>query len=1249
VKSALRSVLIALLLIVPIVAPDVAHVIGFSGMNRGESNPPQISHVASTTDRVFLNQTFDNENTGAVPKDWYITSSQYGNVTVDGAGFRGKCAMIIDNSTGDNPSAYRYFAEQTNTVGIAFAIKPTSNAGPNANIEIFIDDGNFNGANIIFTNGKIAYRTDSGLHDLRTSYVSDRWYNIKMILNIPANTYNIHIDDHLEKIGADFIGTCKQLHRIVFNNTGGQDGSSLPVAYFDELWGRLGIEIPRGYSTIQEGINKANDGDLLFVTGKRTYYESVIISKSICLVGEDICTTIINGGLVSPEGIPDGISIPANDVCMYGFTIRATRGVGIRVQGSNNTIEDNNVTGGLSDGMYVSGSGNYFAGNIITNNNCSGIQVIGSNCTLINNTISSNDLHGIFVSGSDCAVYDNLIKSSRDRGILIFKGNRNLIRNNTITSNGIGLECDAETQNNRIYQNRFVSNEKKPQALEHGNNQWDDGYPYIPDDKTGGGNYWSDFDTVDVYSGANQDLHACFLTSDGISDEPYHLTPQVQDRYPLFLIQNVTQDHQEVTDLCHVTYTIECGVSVKVNAAILENVSIESAFLLVDYDSSSENITMTFDAQARTLAGTIPPKKFGTQVKYRVSIHANLALEVNSTYYPLTGPYSVNDFTAPSIDNIVWAPSVPDDNQTVRVWAHVVDTCSGVSGVFLSYKFNDTWWIANMAKTDNDNYKASMPKQPGNMTVSFNVSAVDMVGNRASRDTLSIQVVRLPELSVTNATNPNLIIEPCDIDLGIMYRGQKITDSNLTICNKGQENMAWNIIMIKDGDWLKSILPSTGVLQPGKCATVLMTIDTTTCLDPNLYVAELSVNANGSVPRWVVLLRFIVRDIVIDDSWCSMPAPQRSDLNETQYLAFHTEWTHNCADAASGKIRVNSNGTMTDWLPVNGTGWAVLPWNPKNPGLYIFNVVAVDFIYVDNNPVYHITSFTQKAASLTVIWDRVNLVLRVTDDRIDVDNNASVTWVGSVYESDNSPFVGNPILNDTLNKHTVGRYCFTASSVNDTKYGLTVFQSNLVFCIWDEIKVNVGGVSNKQTQVGKPETVWVLGIYEYDNMLLKGANGTLYLDVYVLAYDGSTQRWAWVWNRTDPMDWSSLYDRWEKTYSFDDLGPRRFTVSKSHPVEDRLYNLTAVNDLVVPPLDVTWLGGGWAPWPDPLPDLPTDNASGTIPFPVQGSLEIPFWAISAIIVTLAIGLVLIFAIIVVSGKQRTRKSLSDHVKDGPIK
>jgi len=1251
VKSALRSVLIALLLIVPIVAPNVAHVIGFSGMTSGESDLSQISHVASNTNRLFLKQTFDDENTGAVPKDWYITTSQYGNVTVDGAGFHNKCAMIIDNSTSDNPSPYRYFAEQTNTIGIAFAIKPTSNAGPNANIEIFIDDGNFNGANIIFTKGKIAYRTDSGAYDLRTSYVPDRWYNIKMILNIPANTYNIHIDDHLEEIGADFMGACTQLHRIVFNNTGGQDGSSLSVAYFDELWGRLGIEIPRDYPTIQEGINKANESDLVFVTGKRTYYESVIINKSICLVGEDMRTTIIDGGLVSPEGIPDGVSIQADDVCMYGFTIRTTRGAGIRVQGSNNTIEDNNVTGGLRDGMHVVGSGNYFAGNIITDNSWSGVQVIGSNCTLKDNTISSNDLCGINISGSGCAVYDNFIKSSRDRGILIFKGDRNLIRNNTITANGIGLECDSGTQNNRIYQNRFIGNDKKPQALEYGVNQWDDGYPYEPDIQTGGGNYWSDLDSVDRYSGADQSQRSCFPAPDGISDSPYSLSPQTQDRYPLFLIQGVTDDTKTTSesDPC-VQHNVDYDTGVAVTAYMLRNVTVANATIYVEsslaFDHSHESMTMGIsDIGNNAWRGTIPGKKYGTMVTYNISAHAEMDIEVNSTDYPLTGPFSIEDHTKPNIGSNGWTPSAPDNETTIVVWAIVNEppNASGVASVSLSYLFGNTWWTAEMIRTSSDNYTALMPKQPGNTTLSYNILAVDKAGNNASIAGPGIRVLIVSTLSVNNTATS---LEPCDIDLGVMYRGEKRTDSRLTLSNVGQENLAWNITTVNSGDWLKSILPPNGILQPGRSTTVALTVDTTSCLDPNLYVTELTVVANGSVPRWVVLVRFTIRDIVIDDSWCSLPAPLRSNIDENVTFAFHVKWTHNCSYAASGTVTVG--GYQLPLTP-NGTGWISFQISLPSAGSETFWVSAVDFIYTKDNQLYHIKSFTQRAENLTAIWDRVRVILKVTDDRIDVNSKVDITWGSSVYEYDNSRFTGSVELNDTLTKATVGRYCITTSNINDTKFGLTAFQSNSVFCIWDRFKINVGGVSGKQTQIGKPETVWVMVLYEYDNMVFKGANGTVYLDVYVLVYNGSAQHWVWVWNRTDPMDFSYTYDRWEKSYSFDDPGPRRFVVSRLHPVEDRLYNLTAVNDLVVPPLDITWFGGGWGQWPDPLPDLPMDNSSITIPFPTQSSQEIPFWAFSAITATLAVGLVLIFAIIVVSGKRRTRKSLSDHVKDRPLR
>jgi hypothetical protein len=463
----------------------------------------------------------------------------------------------------------------------------------------------------------------------------------------------------------------------------------------------------------------------------------------------------------------------------------------------------------------------------------------------------------------------------------------------------------------------------------------------------------------------------------------------------------------------------------------------------------------------------------------------------------------------------------------------------------------------------------------------------------------------------------------------------------MTVSNNGGENMSWKIQTVSGGDWLKTVVPSSGVLRPGASIRVNLTVDTTSCLDPNLYVAELTVVANGSVPRWIVLLRFVVRDIVIDATSCSKPAPQRSNVNETVSFAFHAKWTHNGSDAVLGAVTITGSSTP---LTTNNSGWINFATNLFTPGSRTYGVASVDFSYAKDNQTYHIRSFTQRAENLTAIWDSVKIVLNLADERIDINSEADVTYEGSVYEYDNSPFVGFVNLNDTLTKATVGRYCITASSINDTKYGLTAFQSNSVFCVWDRFKINVGGVSNKQTQVGKAETVWMMALYEYDNTVFKGANGTLYLDVYTLVFNESSHTWTWVWERTDPMDFSSLYDRWEKSYSFDNPGPRTFVVSQKQPIEDRLYNLTTFNDLVVPTLDTTWREGGWSPWPDPLPPLPRNNPENMQPIPTQNLLEFPLWAFAGIVITLAIGLSLIFALILISAKRNNHKSINENMK-----
>lgn len=120
------------------------------------------------------------------------------------------------------------------------------------------------------------------------------------------------------------------------------------------------------YTTIQAAVDDADPGNTIEVSAG-TYYENVVINKSITLAGEDRNTTIING-----SGSGDVVYISADWVNVTGFT----------VTGSGN--------GG---GPYV------FDGGIELNN--------AENCTITDNKAFDNRL-GIYLQHSK----NNIIKDN---------------------------------------------------------------------------------------------------------------------------------------------------------------------------------------------------------------------------------------------------------------------------------------------------------------------------------------------------------------------------------------------------------------------------------------------------------------------------------------------------------------------------------------------------------------------------------------------------------------------------------------------------------------------------------------------------------------------------------------------------------------------------------------------------------------------------------------------------------------------
>jgi hypothetical protein len=257
----------------------------------------------------------------------------------------------------------------------------------------------------------------------------------------------------------------------------------------------------------------------------------------------------------------------------------------------------------------------------------------------------------------------------------------------------------------------------------------------------------------------------------------------------------------------------------------------------------------------------------------------------------------------------------------------------------------------------------------------------------------------------------------------------------------------------------------------------------------------------------------------------------RCNVGSMQTVGCHAMYAKNGSSVTEGTIWLNGTG-----YSVNSTGWCTFDVTSSIIGKNTWTVTNVS---CNGAQYYEVT-----ASSPYIIFDKINLILTVNDTRIDVGSEASVNWTG-VYAYDGAAFLGSIALNDTLTKNQVGIYKFTCASVSDSQYGITAFDSNEVYCIWDRIKISNGGVTHSSTNITQEETVWFTIEYEYDESV--PFSGEVYINNTLAAY-------------------STLNDRWEYNYTLFSPGTITFSVSK---IVDNLYGLTNAND-AVGPLPITW-------------------------------------------------------------------------------
>lgn len=191
------------------------------------------------------------------------------------------------------------------------------------------------------------------------------------------------------------------------------------------------IDTGLNYTTIQAAIdaNDTLDGHIIFVENG-TYFEHIVVSKSLTLEGESIDNTIIDGNGT------ETVVWPVASSNITGFTIRNGE-YGIQVDThaffspvfTGHRLENNRIVDNCYGGVSLRGcANNTVSNNIILNNTLFGIHLWDAgNNTIINNTVMNNR-HGIDFYGNS---------------------NDNVLRNNNMTDNeyNFGLILRGETRN----------------------------------------------------------------------------------------------------------------------------------------------------------------------------------------------------------------------------------------------------------------------------------------------------------------------------------------------------------------------------------------------------------------------------------------------------------------------------------------------------------------------------------------------------------------------------------------------------------------------------------------------------------------------------------------------------------------------------------------------------------------------------------------------------------------------------------
>jgi hypothetical protein len=180
--------------------------------------------------KVIFEDNFNSEVTGVVPSKWTVTEPTDTDVSIDDSiylGTNGKSAKLQDNSPAGTPNMLtkigtqtgRFWYEvsirlaQTNQITGAAYLSDSKTPGGRFGIDNL-------GVSVTFWNdGYIKYNdNDNDLASWKNvqTYEVDKWYIVKVLVDVPNQKISLYIDDELKVTDAKFRYPVTSLDQISF-------------------------------------------------------------------------------------------------------------------------------------------------------------------------------------------------------------------------------------------------------------------------------------------------------------------------------------------------------------------------------------------------------------------------------------------------------------------------------------------------------------------------------------------------------------------------------------------------------------------------------------------------------------------------------------------------------------------------------------------------------------------------------------------------------------------------------------------------------------------------------------------------------------------------------------------------------------------------------------------------------------------------------------------------------------------------